>query len=107
MSITGSRTFVPVSWMCKKKTSVSHVSTEAEIIPHDAGLRMDGIPALTLRDLVIEVFHSVPNRTDGPRESHGETRRQLSSQTCITPSQSSTPTSFEQTLITFHHAFWF
>ena len=26
---------------------------------------MDGIPALTLWDLEIEVFHSVPNRTDG------------------------------------------
>ena len=33
----------------------------------DAGLRMDGIPALTLWDLVIEMFHSVPNRTDGPK----------------------------------------
>ena len=33
---------------------------------------MDCIPALTLWDLVIEVFHSVLNRTDGPkRESHG------------------------------------
>ena len=28
---------------------------------------MDGIPALTLWDLVIEVFHSEPNRTDGPK----------------------------------------
>ena len=28
---------------------------------------MVGIPALTLFDLVIEVFHSVPNRTDGPK----------------------------------------
>ena len=38
----------------------------------DASLRMDGIPALTLWDLVIEVFHSVPNRTDGPkREPRG------------------------------------
>ena len=37
-----------------------------------------------------------------PRESYGETRRQLSVQTCITPSQSSTRTSFQQTLITFH-----
>ena len=36
-----------------------------------------------------------------PRESYGETRRQWSSKTCITPSQSSTPTSFQQTLITF------
>ena len=58
--------------MCKKQTSVSHSSTEAEIISLDAGFRMDGIPAPTLWDLVIEVFHSVPNRTDGPkREPRG------------------------------------
>ena len=63
----GSHTFVPISWMCKKQTSVSHSSTEAEIISLDAGLRMDGIPALTLWDSVIEVFLSVPNRTDGPK----------------------------------------
>ena len=68
----GSHTFVPTSWMCKKQTSVSHSSTEAEVISLDAGLRMDGIPALTLWDLVIEVFHSVPNNTDGPkREPRG------------------------------------
>ena len=41
----GSRTFVPISWMCKKQTSVSHSTTEAELISLDAGLRMDGIPA--------------------------------------------------------------
>ena len=58
---------MPRSWMCKKQTSVSHRSTEAEVISLDAGLRMDGIPALTLWDLVIEVFQSVPNRTDGPK----------------------------------------
>ena len=40
---------------------------------------MDGIPALVLWDLVVEERE--------PRESHGETRRQLSSQTCLTPSQ--------------------
>ena len=34
--IFGSRTFVPISWMCKKQTSVSHSSTEAEIISLDA-----------------------------------------------------------------------
>ena len=43
-----SHTFSPVSWMCKKQTSVSHSSTEAEVISIDAGLRMDGIPALDL-----------------------------------------------------------
>ena len=35
-----------ISWMCKKQTSVLHSSTEAENISLDAGLRMDGIPAL-------------------------------------------------------------
>ena len=53
--------------MCKKQTSVSHSSTEAEIISLDAGLRMDGIPAFTLWDLVIEVFHSEQNKTEGPK----------------------------------------
>ena len=46
--IFGSHTFVPTSRMCKKQTSVSHSSTESEIITLDAGLRLDGIPALDL-----------------------------------------------------------
>ena len=65
LCIFGSHTFVPVSWMCKKQTSVSHSSTEAEMISLDAGLRMDGIPALDLWDLVIEVFHSSPKQILG------------------------------------------
>ena len=56
--IFGSRTFVPRSWMCKKQTSVSHSSTESEVISLDAGLRMDGILALDLWDVVIGVLHS-------------------------------------------------
>ena len=60
LCIFGSHTFVPISWMCKKQTSVSHRSTEAEIISLDAGLRMGGIPTLSLWDLVIDVFHSEP-----------------------------------------------
>ena len=47
LCIFGSHTFVPISWMCRKQTSVSHGSTEAAIISLDAGSRMDGIPALT------------------------------------------------------------
>ena len=49
--IFGSHTFVPRTWIRKKHISVSHSSTEAEIISLDAGLRMDGIPALDLWDL--------------------------------------------------------
>ena len=59
----GSHTFVPISWMCKKKTSVSHSSTESEIISLDAGLRMDGIPALDLWDLIVTVLHGNTNQS--------------------------------------------
>ena len=52
--------------------------------------------------LVIEVFHSVPNKTEESKRELRGNRQQSSSQTCITPSQQSTPTSFQQTLITFH-----
>ena len=43
--------------MCKKQTSVSHSSTESEIISLDAGLRLDGVPALDLWDLIVAVLH--------------------------------------------------
>ena len=33
----------PMSWTCKKQTSVSHSSAEAEVISLDAGSRMDWI----------------------------------------------------------------
>ena len=52
----GSHTFVPKSWMCQKQTSVSHSSTESEIISLDAGLRLDCIPALDLWDLIVLVL---------------------------------------------------
>ena len=35
---------------------ISHSSTESEIISLDAGLRLDGIPALDLWDLIVSVF---------------------------------------------------
>ena len=55
----GSHTFVPSSWMCKKQTAVSHSSTESEIISLDTGLRLDGLLALELWDLIVSVFGSV------------------------------------------------
>ena len=45
----------PQVWMCKKHTSVLHSSIESEAISSVAGLRMDGVPALHLWDLVIKV----------------------------------------------------
>ena len=49
--VFGSRTFVLVNWMSKKQTSMSHGSTESDIISLDAGLRMDGLLALDLWDM--------------------------------------------------------
>ena len=64
LCVLGSHTFVPISWMCKKQTSVSHSSTESEIISSDAGLRLDGIPALDLWDLIVSVLGNVSRVSD-------------------------------------------
>ena len=46
--------------MCKKRTSVSHSSTESEIISLDPALRMDGIP-VDLWDVVMELVPASKN----------------------------------------------
>ena len=56
LCIFGSHTFVPIRWMCKKQNSVSHSSTESEIISLDAGLRLNGVLALDLWDLIVLVL---------------------------------------------------
>ena len=50
--------------MCKKQTSVSHSSTESEIISLDTGLRLDGLPALELWDLIVSVFGNISHVSD-------------------------------------------
>ena len=64
LCIFGSHTFVPISWMYQKPTSVSHSSTESEIISLDAGLRMDGKPALDVWDLIVTVLQGNTNQND-------------------------------------------
>ena len=59
LCIFGSHTFVPISWMCKKQIAVSHSSTESEIISLDIGLRLDGLPALELWDLIVSVLGNI------------------------------------------------
>ena len=79
LCIFGSHTFVPISWMCKKQTSVSHSSTESEIISLDTGLRLDGLPALELWDLIVSVFGNVSHVSEragqpvnGKNKSHNK-----------------------------------
>ena len=66
-----------------------HSSTEAELISLVAGLRMDGIPALDLRDLVKEVFHSSPNQSKKTKDrARGNSLRDTTSNK-HTPNQTS------------------
>ena len=59
----------PTSWMCKKQTSVSHSSTEAEIISLDAGSRNGRYSrSYSLGFGDNEVVHSVPNQIGQPKE---------------------------------------
>ena len=55
LCIFGSRTFVPTSWMCKTHTSVSHSSTESEVISLDASW------SLGFSDWSIALFHDPTN----------------------------------------------
>ena len=69
LCVLGSHTYVPISWMCKKQTAVSHSSTESEIISLDTGLRLDGLLALELWDLIVSVLGNVsrvPDRSGKP-----------------------------------------
>ena len=71
LCIFGSHTFVPTSWICKKQTSASHSSTESETISLDVGLRLDGIPALDLWDLIVSVLGNTTQNHDKDQRSQG------------------------------------
>ena len=64
LCVFGSHTFVPISWMCKKQTALSHSLTESEIISLDTGLRLDGLPALELWDLIVSVLGNIARVSD-------------------------------------------
>ena len=50
--------------MCNKQTAVSHSSTESEIISLDTGLRLDGLLALELWDLIVLVLGNTTQNHD-------------------------------------------
>ena len=80
LCIFGSHTFVPISWMCKKQTSVSHSSTESEIISLDTGLRLDGLPALELWDLIVSVLGNVSRVSDRSEKPESDDHKHHKSQ---------------------------
>ena len=54
MAPTGPNTFFPFNAAPKKQTCVSHSTPEAEIVAANAAVRLEGLPALQLWDIVLE-----------------------------------------------------
>ena len=79
LCVFGSHTFLPISWMCKKQTAVSHSSTESEIISLDIGLRLDGLPALELWDLIVSVLGNVSRVSDGSGKPESDVHKRQKS----------------------------
>ena len=69
--------------MCKKQTSVSHSSTESEIISLNTGLRLDGLPALELWDLIVSVLGNVSRVSDNPGRPEIDAHKRQKSQSRI------------------------
>ena len=80
LCIFGSHTFVPISWMCKKQTAVSHSSTESEMIFLDTGLKLDGFHALELWDLIVSIFGNVSRVSGGTGQSDNDFHKHHKSQ---------------------------
>ena len=65
--------------MCKKQTSVSHSSTESEIISLDTGLRLDGLPALELWDLIVSVLGNISHISDRAEKPESDVHKRQKS----------------------------
>ena len=63
--------------MCEKQTLVSHSSTASEIISLEAGLRLDGLLALELWDLIGSVPHGNTHQNDQVREDRVTLQREI------------------------------
>lgn len=74
LCIFGSHTCVPFSWVCSNLSSASH-STDGEVISLHAGLRTEGIPALSSRSTVIEVLH--PRAEGDPMQTENQNANNL------------------------------
>ena len=68
LCVLGNHTFVPISWMCKKQTSVSHSSAESEIISI----------ALDFLDLIISVLGNTIHTLKRPGRPVSVQRSKLS-----------------------------
>ena len=75
LCLVSNKTFCPITWLCKKQSATSHSSTEAELIALDAGLRLEGLPAMTLWDLILNVLD--PDDSVAPNITRAKTDQLL------------------------------
>ena len=74
------------SYICSHKLDVQetnccpHSSTESEIISLDTGLRLDGVPALELCDLIVSVLGNVSRVSDRSGQPDNDVHKQHKSQ---------------------------
>ena len=86
--------------MCKKQTAVSHSSTESEIISLDTGLRLDGLLALELWDLIVSVLGNVSRVSDRSGQPDNDVHKHHKSQKKIDVMEDvdSVPSNFQSAL---------
>ena len=70
LCLMGPRTYAPLSWFGKKRTTQAHSSTESELVALDAALRVEGLPALTMWDTIIDIFNPEVDIHSEPNNSH-------------------------------------
>ena len=80
LCILGIYTLVPMSWMWKTQTAVSLSSTESQIISMDIGLRLDGLLALELWDLIVSFLGNVFRVSDRSGQFDCDFKRHQKSQ---------------------------
>ena len=74
------------SYICSKKLDVQetnccfHSSTESEIISLDTGLRLDGLPALELWDLIVSVLGNISRVSDRSGQPDSDVHKRHKSQ---------------------------
>ena len=61
-------TVVPISWMSKKQSAVSHSSAKTEIISLDTALRVEGLPAPLFKGMVCITYDFDETVHDGKQQ---------------------------------------
>ena len=70
IAIVGPNTFVPITNFAKRQASVSHSTTESEMVSLEEGLRSEALPIITFWEHVTQLFSDpLPNTGDTASQS--------------------------------------